>query len=197
TVHELAYVIVAHWSRNEQQLPFLDLALKERLTGPGALERTAAAVVPQHRAEHPETLARGKDARAHHPADARHLLADLHVRQGRDRRGVEIAMGRVVQQVADAPNAEPGERFRALRADALQVFHRRGQRQRHALSPFPLPRPFTRSPGAWRRTGRRTPQDRRVPRRSRGTGPGRAPRARGRPRSRPWRYRRAWSRSAR
>src|SRR5438874_6957920 len=37
--HELAAVIVAHRPGDEQQLAFPDLALEERLTRPGTLER--------------------------------------------------------------------------------------------------------------------------------------------------------------
>src|SRR5437764_1001169 len=68
--HELAAVIVAHRPGDEQQLALLDLALEERLTGPGALERApaAAAFIPEHRPEYPQTLARRQHARAQHAA---------------------------------------------------------------------------------------------------------------------------------
>src|SRR2546426_11269047 len=88
-----------------------------------SLERPPAAVITQHRPEYPQTLAGGEHSRAHDAADARHLLAHLHLGEGCDRRGVEIPVGRVVQQVADAPDTEPGERLRALRPHALQVLH--------------------------------------------------------------------------
>src|SRR5881628_2884810 len=54
--HELAAVIVAHGAGDEQQLAFLDLALEERLTRPGTLERATAAVVAEDRPEYPESL---------------------------------------------------------------------------------------------------------------------------------------------
>src|SRR2546422_5597987 len=104
--HELAAVIVAHGAGDEQQLAFLDLALEERLPRPGTLERATAAVVAEDRPEYPESLAGGEHPRAHDAADARRLLAHLHLVQGRDRRGVEIPMGGVVQQVPDAPRSE-------------------------------------------------------------------------------------------
>src|SRR5439155_1020260 len=70
--HELAAVVIAHRPGGEQQLSLLDLALEERLAGPGTLEQ--AARIPQHRAEHPQALARRQHARAHDAAHARHLL---------------------------------------------------------------------------------------------------------------------------
>src|SRR5437867_6807372 len=69
--HELAAVIVAHGACDEQQLAFLDLALEERLTRPGTLERATAAVVAEDRPEYPESLAGGEHPRAHDAADAR------------------------------------------------------------------------------------------------------------------------------
>src|SRR5439155_1054946 len=123
----------AHRPGDEQQLAFLDLALEERLTGPRALERAAAAVVTEHRPEDPQPLARGDDSRAHHPADARHLVAHLHLAQRRDRGGVEIAVGRVVQQVADAPDTEAREGLRALGPHALQVLHGCPELEGHPL----------------------------------------------------------------
>src|SRR5213594_3437006 len=129
--HELAAVIVAHGACDEQQLAFLDLALEERLTRPGTLERATAAVVAEDRAEYPQSLAGGEHTRAHDAADARRLLAHLHLVQGRDRRGVEIPMGGVVQQVPDAPDTEPCERLRTLRPHALQVLHRCSELEGH------------------------------------------------------------------
>src|SRR6266550_830648 len=129
--HELAAVIVAHRPGDEQQLAFLDLALEERLTRPGTLERATAAVVAEDRPEYPEALAGGEHPRAHDAADARRLLAHLHLVQGRDRRGVEIPMGGVVQQVSDAPDPEPCERLRTFRPHALQVLHRCSELEGH------------------------------------------------------------------
>src|SRR5213078_2196730 len=129
--HELAAVIVAHRPGDEQQLAFPDLALEERLTRPGTLERATAAVVAEDRPEYPESLAGGEHPRAHDAADARRLLAHLHLVQGRDRRGVEIPMGGVVQQVPDAPDTEPCERLRTLRPHALQVLHRCSELEGH------------------------------------------------------------------
>src|SRR5947199_316567 len=129
--HELAAVIVAHGAGDEQQLAFLDLALQERLTRPGTLERATAAVVAEDRPEYPESLAGGEHPRAHDAADARRLLAHLHLVQGRERRGVEIPMGGVVQQVPDAPDTEPCERLRTLRPHALQVLHRCSELEGH------------------------------------------------------------------
>src|SRR2546430_7408478 len=108
----LPILIVARGAGDEQQLAFLDLALEERLTRPGTLERATAAVVAEDRPEYPESLAGGEHPRAHDAADARRLLAHLHLVQERDRRGVEIPMGGVVQQVPDAPDTEPCERLR-------------------------------------------------------------------------------------
>src|SRR2546430_8104840 len=54
--HELAAVIVAHGAGDEQQLAFLDLALEERLTRPGTLERATAAVVAERSEEHTSEL---------------------------------------------------------------------------------------------------------------------------------------------
>src|SRR5207302_644847 len=129
--HELAAVIVAHGAGDEQQLAFLDLALEERLTRPGTLERATAAVVAEDRPEYPESLAGGEHPRAHDAADARRLLAHLRLVQGRDRRGVEIPMGGVVQQVPDAPDTESCERLRTLRPHALQVLHRCSELEGH------------------------------------------------------------------
>ena len=58
-------------------------------------------------------------ARADDAAHARHLLIDRGARQRRDGRGVEIAMGNVVEQIAGGANAESLEGFGALRADAF------------------------------------------------------------------------------
>src|SRR5881409_3006179 len=129
--HELATVIVAHRPGDEQQLAFPDLALEERLTRPGTLERATAALVAEDRPEYPKSLAGGKHPRAHDAADARRLLAHLHLVQGRDRRGVEIPMGGVVQQVPDAPDTKPCERLRTLRPHALQVLHRCSELEGH------------------------------------------------------------------
>src|SRR5260370_7863636 len=63
--HELAAVIVAHRTGDEQQLALADLALEEWLAGPGALER--AALVAEHRAEHPQPFAGRHDPRAPAP----------------------------------------------------------------------------------------------------------------------------------
>src|SRR6059036_2093490 len=129
--HELAAVIVAHRPGDEQQLAFPDLALEERLTRPGTLERATAALVAEDRPEYPKSLASGEHPRAHDAADARRLLAHLHLVQGRDRRGVEIPMGGVVQQVPDASDTEPCERLRTLRPHALQVLHRCSELEGH------------------------------------------------------------------
>src|SRR5213594_1353146 len=129
--HELAAVIVAHRPGDEQQLAFPDLALEERLTRPGTLERATAALVAEDRPEYPKSLASGEHPRAHDAADARRLLAHLHLVQGRDRRGVEIPMGGVVQQVPDAPDTKPCERLRTLRPHALQVLHRCSELEGH------------------------------------------------------------------
>src|SRR2546426_129514 len=131
--HELAAVVVAHRPRHAQQLAFLELSLEKRLTGPGTLERTTAALITQHRPEYPQALAGGEHSRADHAADAGHFLAHLHLGHRRDRRGVQITVGCVVQQVADAPDTEPGERLGTLRPHALQVFHRRPELERHPL----------------------------------------------------------------
>src|SRR5207249_1726166 len=88
-------------------------------------------VVAEDRPEYPESLAGGEHPRAHDAADARRLLAHLHLVQGRDRRGVEIPMGGVVQQVPDAPDTEPCERLRTLRPHALQVLHRCSELEGH------------------------------------------------------------------
>src|SRR5207249_9922459 len=156
--HELAAVIVAHRPGDEQQLTFPDLALEERLTRPGTLERATAAVVAEDRPEYPESLAGGEHPRAHHAADARRLLAHLHLVQGRHRRGVEIPMGGVVQQVPDVPDTEPCARLRTLRPHALQVLHRssdlaghppitlRANRSAATTSPSPTPSPLPSSP---------------------------------------------------
>src|SRR2546426_5546580 len=131
--HELAAVVVAPRPRHEQQLAFFDLSLEKRLTGPGTLERTTAALITQHRPEYPQALAGGEHSRADDAADAGHFLAHLHLGHRRDRRGVQIPVGCVVQQVADAPDTEPGERLGTLRPHALQVFHRRPELERHPL----------------------------------------------------------------
>ena len=100
--HELTPVIVAHRPGHEQQLSFLDLALEERLSRPGALEHAAGTrlVVAQHRPEHPQALACGENAGARHPPYARHVLAHVHLGEGRDGGGIEVAVRRVIQQVA-------------------------------------------------------------------------------------------------
>src|SRR5438132_12764628 len=66
--HELAAVIVAHRPGEEQQLTFPDVALEERVTPPGTLERATAAVVPESRPEYPESLSGGWLSRAQHAA---------------------------------------------------------------------------------------------------------------------------------
>src|SRR5207245_10019365 len=118
-------------ARDERQLACLCPALGERLPRPGTLERATAAVVAEDRPEYPESLAGGEHPRAHDAADARRLLAHLHLVQGRDRRGVERPMGGVVQQVPDAPDTEPCERLRTLRPHALQVLHRCSELEGH------------------------------------------------------------------
>jgi len=120
--HQLAAVVVAHRPRYEQQLALFDLALEKRLTGPGTLERTTAALVTQHRPEYPQALAGGEHSGADDAADAGHFLAHLHLGHRRDRRGVEIPVGCMVQQVAHAPDTEPGERLGALRPHAFRYF---------------------------------------------------------------------------
>src|SRR5207253_10619306 len=54
---------------------------------------------------------------------------------------------RLIQPLADRADPEPRQRLGALRPDALQIFPRRRQRQRHFPSPLPgsspaVPRPF-------------------------------------------------------
>src|SRR5260370_26336678 len=73
--HELAAVIVAHRTGDEQQLALADLALEEWLAGPGALERPA--LVAEHRAEHPQPFAGPPYPRAPSAADARPFLPHL------------------------------------------------------------------------------------------------------------------------
>src|SRR5258708_37138595 len=70
--HELAVVIVAHGTGDEQQLALADLALEEWLAGPGALKR--AALVAERRAEHPQPFAGRHDPRARDAAYVRHFL---------------------------------------------------------------------------------------------------------------------------
>src|SRR2546421_11464909 len=82
--HELAAVIVAHGACDEQQLAFLDLALEERLTHPGTLERATAAVGAEDRPEYPESLAGGEYPRADDAAVALDVFPHLHLVQGRD-----------------------------------------------------------------------------------------------------------------
>src|SRR5437762_14153437 len=77
--HELAAVIVAHGACDEQQLAFLDLALEERLTRPGTLERATAAVVAEVGPGYPDSLARGGLPRAHDASDSRPLTPHLHL----------------------------------------------------------------------------------------------------------------------
>src|SRR2546430_339012 len=101
------------------------------VAGRRTLEGPTAAVVAEDRPEYPESLAGGEHPRAHDAADARRLLAHLHLVQGRDRRGVEIPMGGVVQQVPDAPDTEPCKRLRTLRPHALQVLHRCSELEGH------------------------------------------------------------------
>ena len=103
--HELLAMVVAHRSGHQQQLSLLDLPLEKRAAGPGALEQ--AAVVLQHGAEHAQAPPGRQHARADHTAHARHILANGGPRQRHDGGGVEIAMGNVIQQIADRANAEP------------------------------------------------------------------------------------------
>ena len=116
--HNLLPVVIAHRPRHEQQLAFLDLTLEKWPAGPGALEQ--AARILEHRVKHAQSSApRLQHARADDAAHARHLLIDRGARQRRDGRGVEIAMGNEVEQIAGGANAESLEGFGALRADAF------------------------------------------------------------------------------
>src|SRR5437660_12272846 len=93
--HELAAVIVAHRPGDEQQLTFPDLALEERLTRPGTLERATAAVVAADRPQSPESLTGQAPPRAPDAADARPLWPHLHLVQGPHRPRVGIPTGGV------------------------------------------------------------------------------------------------------
>ena len=133
--HQLAAVVVAHGARHEEQLAGFDLALEERLARPGALQH--AARVPQHRAEHAQPAPRGQDAGADHPPHARRVLSHLGTRQWGERGGVQVAVRRVIQQVAGAPDAQARQGLRAPRAHALQVLHGRRQSERHVATAGP------------------------------------------------------------
>src|SRR5205823_2078062 len=108
----------------------------ERLSRPGTLEHAAATGpgVAQHRPEHPQALAGGENAGARQPSHARHVLAHVRLGEGRDRGGIEVAVRRVIQQVADRADPEPRERIGPLGTDALQVLHRRRELERHDAS---------------------------------------------------------------
>src|SRR5437879_5323517 len=77
--HELAPVVVAHGTRNEQQLARLDLALEERLARPRALEQ--AAVVFEHGPEHPQAAARRQQPRGNDVPDTARFLPHTDARQ--------------------------------------------------------------------------------------------------------------------
>ena len=128
--HELAAMVVAHRAGDEQQLPHLDRALEKRLARPAAFEQ--ATLVQQHRAEHAQPPARGEDAGAHHAAHAAHLAPHLGAGEGSDSGGIEVAVWRVVEEIADRAHAEPGEGFGALGPHAFQVLDRCGQLERHS-----------------------------------------------------------------
>src|SRR5438105_3429442 len=142
---ELAPVVVAHRTGHQQHLPLLDLTLQKRLARPRALEQ--AALVAQDGPEDAQPAPRRQHAGGDHLPDAAHLLAHPRSSQRRDGGRVEIAVRSVIQQIADRADPEPRQRLGALRPDALQIFHRRRQRQRHFPSPLPgsspaVPRPF-------------------------------------------------------
>ena len=98
-------MVITHRTGDEQQLPLLDLTLEEGLARPGALEQ--AALVPEHRPEHTQPAARRQHAGRDHLSDATDLLPNARARQRRDRGRVEVAMRRVIQEVAHCADAEP------------------------------------------------------------------------------------------
>jgi hypothetical protein len=120
---DLLAVVVAHRAGDEQQLAFLDLALEKWPARPRAFEQPA--LVLEHRAENAEAAPGRQDAGAHDATDARDVLAHHRARERRHGGCVEIAMWRVVQQVADGADAESLQRFGALRADAFEKLDRR------------------------------------------------------------------------
>src|SRR5439155_18352414 len=62
------------------------------------------------------------------------VLAHVRLGEGRDRGGIEVAVRRVIQQVADRADPEPRERIGPLGTDALHVLHRRRELERHEAS---------------------------------------------------------------
>ncbi len=92
--YELAAMIIAHRTGDEQQLAYLDRSLEKRLTRPAAFQQPA--LVLQHRAEHPQPSPRREDPRAHDTPHAAHLASHGGAGERRDGGGVEVAVGRVV-----------------------------------------------------------------------------------------------------
>src|SRR5882672_3662256 len=122
TRHQLLAMVVPHRPRHEQQLAFLDLALEKWAAWPGAFEQTA--LVLEHRAKYSQAAPRRQHTGAHDAADTGHILTDGGASQRRHGRGVEIAMRRVIQQVAHRADAEPLQRLGAFWADAFKELYR-------------------------------------------------------------------------
>ena len=110
---ELSPVVVLDWARGQEELSGFDRAVEKRLSRPRALDDPTRVL--EHRTEDPQAAARGHDGLRHHPTDHGDVPADTRLVDWGDRRGVEVSMRRVVQQVFGNPHAEPSERFRPSR----------------------------------------------------------------------------------
>ncbi len=114
----LAPMVEADRPRDEQRLAHRDGPIKERLARPNALEH--AAVVPQHGVEDAEPAPCRQHSLGHHPPDARDLLPHFGAHEGGDCRCIDVAMGKVPEEIPGGTYAEPLQLLGTAVADALE-----------------------------------------------------------------------------
>ncbi len=126
--HELARrhlpaMVKSDRTRHQERLPDRDGPVEERLARPDALEH--AALVAQHGMKDPKPPARGQHAFGHHPPDACDLLPHFGADERRDGRRVDVAVGKVPEQVARRAYADPLQLLGPALADTLEKLDRR------------------------------------------------------------------------
>jgi hypothetical protein len=88
-------MVVLHGTGDEEELPLLDHPVEERLARPGALDD--ARGILEHRAKDPEPPSRRHHGLGDDVAHDGHLFPHVGFGDGRNARGVQVAVRDVIQ----------------------------------------------------------------------------------------------------